>query len=427
MKSTNLIDLIASNALPATVIAEDGVQDAGLWVRKVADGETFDHLAKTGYTTNYVRDILGGGYIYDLSFILDEACHRDYAEKLLPLAVGYSAALIDYFFRGDISFDLDGSGADEFVIRNNHPQEDMSGTFSLYADDAQGNRTLVGSMGSISIPKNDASIPVVFSTPSNSLQYALVFEGKMGNEEGAVAGRIGRKRWWREEWERGLTGNHTWVQYPRDMTHALELASLPSAAAGTVLDIRTEVANGKLVMENYSTYSQWSVNQTWIKDAVRFPSDTNVQYCTDSSWRDCFPFDFGTEFPLLVTSNTVIRIKVDEMSIEPPVSQPVPCDQTLGTGQYQGIRITFDNDEKIFFTIPGQHSGGDAMYLPLGQEFSFRIFDEFAAIGKVFTEPLNIVSINIVQQLLERCPPPTNTAPVAHRQRMVVDYIRIVD
>jgi hypothetical protein len=37
------------------------------------------------------------------TFFLDELCHQDYAEKIVPRAVGYSAALLDYFFRGTLS------------------------------------------------------------------------------------------------------------------------------------------------------------------------------------------------------------------------------------------------------------------------------------------------------------------------------------
>jgi hypothetical protein len=427
MKSTNLIDLIASNALPTTVIAEDGVQDAGLWVKKIGDGETFDHLAKPGYTTSYLRDTFGSGYVYDLSFVLDETCHRDYAEKLLPLAVGYSAELLNYFFRGDISLELGGGTAEEFVVRNNHAAEDMQGKISLYADNSDGTRVLAGEAGNIFISRNGTSMPVVFSSPSTSFPYALVFEGKMGNEEGAVAGRVGRKRWWREEWDKGLTGNHIWIQFPHDKAHALQLGEHGPDAWGTVMEISTDIADGKLVMENYSIYYDTSVNQTWIRDAVPYPNSSTTPYCTDSTWYNCYPFDFGLEFPLPITRNTVIRIKVDEMGVEPPISQPVACDFDLGIGHYQGIRVTFDNNERIFFTIPGPGPGGDTMFVPLGQEFSFKIFDKFAEIGKVFTEPLSIVSINVVQQLMDRCPPSSNNAPIGHRQRMVIDYIRIED
>ena len=43
---------------------------------------------------------------------LDDNVFRDYAARLIPRAVGYSAALLDYFFRGRLDVDLadDGSG-----------------------------------------------------------------------------------------------------------------------------------------------------------------------------------------------------------------------------------------------------------------------------------------------------------------------------
>jgi hypothetical protein len=99
--STNLQDYIVSKALPTTVIAEDGEADLGFWIQKIGD-EPIDHFVKPGYTTNHIYDILGGGYVYYTTFVIDDACHHDYAEKLLPRAVGYSAALLDYFFRGTL-------------------------------------------------------------------------------------------------------------------------------------------------------------------------------------------------------------------------------------------------------------------------------------------------------------------------------------
>lgn len=39
---------------------------------------------------------------YELTPTLDNRCHEEYAQKLIPRAVGYSAGLLDYFFRGTL-------------------------------------------------------------------------------------------------------------------------------------------------------------------------------------------------------------------------------------------------------------------------------------------------------------------------------------
>jgi hypothetical protein len=85
-------------------------------------GEIVDKLAVVSYLKHY-RD----AYFPDISneklpIGLDEGCFEDYAAKLIPRAIGYSAALLDYFFRGTIEITapedfvysvIDGSATDQ--------------------------------------------------------------------------------------------------------------------------------------------------------------------------------------------------------------------------------------------------------------------------------------------------------------------------
>lgn len=41
----------------------------------------------------------------DKGFVLDSRVYEDYAALLLPRAIGYSAGLLDYFFRGRTEFE----------------------------------------------------------------------------------------------------------------------------------------------------------------------------------------------------------------------------------------------------------------------------------------------------------------------------------
>jgi len=66
---------------------------------KIADGEIVDHFVAEGTFTETLISILAG----DQGFILDRRVLQDYAVKLLPRTIGYSAGLIDYFFRGRMS------------------------------------------------------------------------------------------------------------------------------------------------------------------------------------------------------------------------------------------------------------------------------------------------------------------------------------
>ncbi|MEW6419181.1 MAG: hypothetical protein AB1480_13880 [Nitrospirota bacterium] len=100
--STNLQELINKNTLPETVTAEDGIQESTLFIKKERDGEFIEHFVKPRYTTTRRWDLVGGGQVYALDFYLDEECYENYAQKLIPRAVGYSAGLLNYFFRGTL-------------------------------------------------------------------------------------------------------------------------------------------------------------------------------------------------------------------------------------------------------------------------------------------------------------------------------------
>lgn len=188
--STNLQSLLAGNAPLETIIAEDGVLDTGMWVKKTGDGELIDHIAKFGYTTNELAKIQGNDNTYSRTFILDDKCYEDYAFKLIPRAVGYSAGLLNYFFRGQIDMHSDRSSSG-YVI-SNLSSEDMIGDFSLYYDDVSDNRILLSSWN-LSIGANSQGIPIEFVPPDNAkdqCHYMLAFTGQMGQEQGAVAGNI---------------------------------------------------------------------------------------------------------------------------------------------------------------------------------------------------------------------------------------------
>ena len=66
---------------------------------KIGYGERIEHLARSGWFFKYLPPFT---VIAQKALILDDVVYLDYAEKLLPRAVGYSAGLLDYFFRGTL-------------------------------------------------------------------------------------------------------------------------------------------------------------------------------------------------------------------------------------------------------------------------------------------------------------------------------------
>lgn len=75
------------------------------YLRKTGDGETVNHLAAGKWFYKYLPSGLKRSGLK-----LDERVYTDYAQKLIPRAVGYSAGLLDYFFRGNIEITRPDSG-----------------------------------------------------------------------------------------------------------------------------------------------------------------------------------------------------------------------------------------------------------------------------------------------------------------------------
>jgi len=146
-------------------------------------------------------------------FSLNHFNYDAQANLLLPRAVGYSAGLLNYFFRGSMTAQGGPSG---FTVTNNTMNgsagEAMSGTFSFYYDyqDSTGSlirSTVQGASWSLSCPApappasggtctQMSGNPTLSFTPPTSPapaqpgQYILVFQGTLGYEDGAVAGQV---------------------------------------------------------------------------------------------------------------------------------------------------------------------------------------------------------------------------------------------
>lgn len=186
--STNLAD--SDPWQPDWRIAKDGILDQVINIKKVSDGEVIDKFLTVSYHSKKLWSTPWSRF--KRTFYLDEECHKAYAEKLLPRAVGYSAALLDYFFRGDIDMARNFNGGG-YIIKNNS-DEQMTGTFALYYDDVNDNRYLAkNAMWTLTIAAGGRSQPVSFTPPDDAKEpgkYMLVFRGQMGNENDAVVGKL---------------------------------------------------------------------------------------------------------------------------------------------------------------------------------------------------------------------------------------------
>jgi len=125
---------------------------------------------------------------------------------LIPRSVGYSAGLIDYFFRGKINLENDQNDSTRLLI-SNLGNEEINGTFKLYYDNNDIRRQVPGAewttgdfaIGGVLASGESMSVPRFtipsFPAPSISGEYTIVFVGTIGSENptansiGAVAGK----------------------------------------------------------------------------------------------------------------------------------------------------------------------------------------------------------------------------------------------
>lgn len=147
---------------------------------------------------------------------LDPVCYQEYASYLIPRAVGYSAGLLDYFFRGKLEAEYVAGG---LKITNQSEDTMHDGHFELYYDNAHGERKnisiLSGAEVTSLVPGNHQTI--TFDRPSDFGEdryhnYILVYRGGLGNETDAVAATTTPAFAWFEDWEsETITSNHPWA------------------------------------------------------------------------------------------------------------------------------------------------------------------------------------------------------------------------
>ena len=158
---------------------------------KSADGATGYRLATVGFLRDYHQRFSLDWTRFRESPALDEGVYRDYAERLVPRAVAYSTALLDYFFRGRMS----AFGHDRSFALENLGDEPMDGTFTLYYDDDGDVRHSVpGATWTRALEPFGAVEDLSLSPPSEPRpkapgKYMLVFRGALGSEPDAVVGR----------------------------------------------------------------------------------------------------------------------------------------------------------------------------------------------------------------------------------------------
>lgn len=88
------------------------------YMTKISDGDTNYKLCTVPIMDDYVYDEYGNKYAWSG---FDEDVYKQYAERLIPRAVSYSAGLLKYFFRGTLEILLPSDGV--YAFRPDAPND----------------------------------------------------------------------------------------------------------------------------------------------------------------------------------------------------------------------------------------------------------------------------------------------------------------
>lgn len=173
---------------------------------KTQDGDTGYRLAVPSALYESLPEALR-----DQEKALDDKVLEDYAARLLPKAVSYSAALVDYFFRGKLEATLEGDPANvqRLLLKGRNASSEAlegGGTLAVYGDYAGGAREPLASWTLLeSVAPGDLlpGQPLAFSPPTDRPvpeRYMVVYQGSLGEEKkdnppgfgGAVIGKAAK-------------------------------------------------------------------------------------------------------------------------------------------------------------------------------------------------------------------------------------------
>jgi len=380
-----------------------------------------DHFALCGiaWHIKQMEILTGNAPVTGIQYTVnDSEVSKDYAEKLIPRAVGYSAGLLDYFFRGSLEVSKCVPFIDENIIVSLNfktknvtaTQETMSeGNFTVVvrytpvggnpdgsedqffrAEDVYCDELLYDNEidFTVDLPLPGSEDSISFDV-YESIKCYLVFKGTLGEEEGAVIGKVftlGEIKF-REDWDNGLNGNHDWAhgQSP------------------------TEPVEGGETINNITTANN---QDTLIKENIRYAGVEDGR-----SNQSALSLGGGNE--ILITPNTFLHFKIDNFSVTPP-----------STIYLQALRIQFANGTWLQFCPDGQCDYPiDINWPPMDININIdsenalvtvNIHQLFQEAGIAIPEYLYLSYMNFIQLFEEGAGPATT-------QRMEIDFIRIVE
>ena len=395
-------------------------------------GDPIDHLVAARYWFVHLHGTNQKELKHAL--MLDKECFAEYAEKLLPRAVGYSAALLDYFFRGEMQVSVavpviqdESVQAFLLVVKNVTPTEETmsDGNFAIsvgytpYCGNSDGSDDMFARSDDVpsGVLQYGQETALLFSLQEpvpldlfDSAKCMLAFHGKLGKEEGAVVGKYflpGNIKFV-EDWYKGKCGKHPWF-------HSTDADNYDNGFTDNSIvgDIFLSKRNIRFIGDDRRRRNE---SFLWFIDR-------------GSQYQEADP---NSPYGIPITPDTYLQFKIEKMSInqKPPaipgykshyqyiglVFEFAPAGQPPAS--YPALQITLDDqqvdlpeyDEAYFIFKPGE------IHL-------VNIFDAFQKQGKTVATPCYLRLIDMNQYLHSLDQPST----ARHEQNMKVRFINIVE
>ncbi len=372
-------------------------------------GETVYKLAVVSYLKHFREVYFSDNVSNEISnkllpIWLDGACFENYAQKLIPRAIGYSSDLLDYFFRGQLSVTAIPYFAENsfknvtLKIKNiTETEESMSeGHFFLLfrytpvggnpdgSDDIFIRSPLTPPCDGLAYNESvEFSFTASEITPIeswDSVTCTLVFHGTLGNETNAVVGKVFTpgKILFGEEWDKGIDGNNNWQD------------------SGDIDRWSTEkIVDGHLIMES-----------------TRYPEPDE-----DGRLNELY-VDFTADGSdgLLITPTTYLQFIIPEMSSA--VTYDNWANHALVLYFNNGFKIEYSGDGLLFdWTDPD-------LLIPLvfdvNEIVTDNIFDRFESEDIEISDPLYLEVIQLMQAAYYE-------STIDYLFKMDVDAIRLID
>ena len=415
----------------AVDLQQDGQLDDMIFFSKIK-GDPVDSFVAASYW--FFKLYMWNKPELHYAFHIDDKCCEDHAKKLIPRAVGYSATLLDYFFRGEMQVSVavpviqdESVQAFLLVVKNVTPSEETmsDGNFAIsvgytpYCGNSDGSDDMFARSDDVpsGVLQYGQEAALLFSLQEpvpldlfDSAKCMLAFRGKLGEEEGAVVGKYflpGNIKFV-EDWYKGKGGKHPWF-------HSTDADNYDNGFTDNSIvgDIFLSKRNIRFIGDDRRRRNE---SFLWFVDR-------------GSQYQEADP---NSPYGIPITPDTYLQFKIEKMSInrKPPaipgykshyqylglVFEFAPAGQP--SASYPALQITLDEQQ---VDLP-EYDEAYFIFKP-GETHLVNIFDAFQKQGKTVATPCYLRLIDMNQYLHSLDQPST----ARHEQNMKVRFVNIVE